>query len=145
MTLFIPLRRNNMGYTHYFTIKEEPPKEMQDKVLRAAKAIVDYAKTELGLAIDDLSDTIININGTPPEDYETFYVDFTELGFGFCKTNLRPYDQVVVAILMAMDTIMGDYVDVSSDGHSKDWQAGQALACEALGTAIDLPSSIPTY
>jgi hypothetical protein len=134
-----------MGYTHYFTIKEEPPKEMQDKVLRAAKAIVGYAKTELGLAIDDLSGTIININGTPPEDYETFYVDFTELGFGFCKTNLRPYDQVVVAILMAMDTIMGDYVDVSSDGHSKDWQAGQALACEALGTAIDLPSSIPTY
>jgi hypothetical protein len=134
-----------MGYTHYFTIKEVPPQEAQDKVLRAAKAIVDYAKTELGLAIEDLSDTVININGAPPEDYETFYVDFSELGFGFCKTNLRPYDQVVVAILMAMDTIMGDYVDVSSDGHSKDWQAGQALACEALGTAIDLPSSIPTY
>jgi hypothetical protein len=135
-----------MGYTHYFTIKEVPPQEAQDKVLRAAKAIVDYAKTELGLAIEDLSDTVININGAPPDDYETFYVDFSELGFEFCKTNGKPYDIVVVAILCAMGDIVGSYyVDISSDGGPDDWEAGQALACEALNTAIDMPASMPIY
>lgn len=146
-----------MGYTHYFTIKEVPPQELQDNVLRAAKAIVDKAKTELGLAIEDLSDKEIYINSMvspdhetlyiarPSSDCETFYVDFNRPGFGFCKTNLKPYDAVVVAILCAMDAIMGDYVDIGSDGDTRDWQKGQALAIDALSAAIDLPDSIPTY
>jgi hypothetical protein len=45
-----------------------------------------------------------------------------------------------------MGDIVGSYyVDISSDGGPDDWEAGQALACEALNTAIDMPASMPIY
>jgi hypothetical protein len=132
-----------MGYSHYFTIKTVPPQEVWDQFVEATQDIVKYAK-ENGIALDDRSkDNVIDINGLGAESHENLLIDPDYLGFEFCKTNGKPYDIVVVAVLSAMSDIVGNYyVEIGSDGNPGDWTAGLALATNALGYAIPLPEGV---
>ena len=129
-----------MGYTHYFTVKSRIPAEPWAQFLEAAQDIIKLAK-EQGIKLRDSSTkSIVHINGAAPEDYEDLDIDRTMMGFQFCKTNERPYDVVVVAILCALSDIVGSYyVEVSSDGGPPDWVAGQKLASAALQYNMELP------
>ena len=70
---------------------------------------------------------VIALNGMVPDDYESFvldkkprtpYADRHEPAAlsGFCKTEYRKYDSVVVSILAAARSIAPDAITVSSDG-----------------------------
>ena len=70
---------------------------------------------------------LIGLNGKRPHDYESFvlgkepptpYADCQEASAvsGFCKTEYRPYDPVVVSILHVARTVAPDAIEVRSDG-----------------------------
>ncbi len=70
---------------------------------------------------------VISLNGKRPDDYESFVLEKeprTVLAdrrdpnalSGFCKTEYRPYDAVVVSILHVARTVAPDAIAVSSDG-----------------------------
>jgi hypothetical protein len=44
--------------------------------------------------------------------------------FQFCKTNGKPYDKFVTAILIIADNIAPGAIVVKSDGDAGDWQDG---------------------
>lgn len=61
----------------------------------------------------------------------------------FCKTARKPYDVAVTAIGCCLESIWPNYFEFTSDGHLNDWQAGLALARQALpskGNQLDAPA-----
>lgn len=77
-----------------------------------------------------LTKHVIALNGKVPFDYESFVLDKaprTPLAdrqnpdalTGFCKTEYRPYDAVVVSILAVARQVAPEAITVSSDGGDK--------------------------
>lgn len=119
-----------MGYTHYWTTKSEPLPSDWQKFFEGAIAIIETAK-EAGIDLEDNSDKagwVININGVGANAHEVFVLDSgDELGFNFCKTAEKPYDAVVTAILIHAKTILGDAIEIKSDGNWDEWDSGKVL------------------
>ena len=76
-----------------------------------------------------LSKHLIALNGRRPDDYESFvlgkeppppppYRQESDALSGFCKTEYRPYDAVVVSILAVAQKVAPGAIVVSSDGGS---------------------------
>jgi len=75
-----------------------------------------------------LNQFLISLNGKPPHDYESFVLGkepptlFADrqgadaCTGGFCQTEYRPYDAVVVSILHVARTVAPDAIEVRSDG-----------------------------
>jgi hypothetical protein len=125
-----------VGYTHYF-----PGLQATAEVIADARLIIDASGVIIcgprgqGLPIMDETEGI-RLNGfeAAGEAYETFHLRGTQdpkyPGMSeFCKTENRPYDEVVTAILIAaavraMDTAAGAF---TSDGDWDNWAAGVEL------------------
>ena len=116
-----------MGYTHYWTIKEELSADAFAKLQEGIKAIIQTAN-EAGISISDEStDGTIAFNGIGANSHETFVIRVGDTGFNFCKTAEKPYDAVVTASLILLKKELGLEVLISSDGRWIDWQGGQLL------------------
>ena len=74
-----------------------------------------------------LNKYLISFNGRRPHDYESFLLakepltPFTDRQdadalTGFCKTEYRPYDAVVVSVLAVARAVAPEAIEVSSDG-----------------------------
>jgi hypothetical protein len=66
------------------------------------------------------------------------------LGFNFCKTAGKPYDEVVTAcLLVARDHFPEDILSIDSDGSwsDGDWQEGTKLYTTVLGRPARNPMS----
>lgn len=152
-----------MGYTHYFTFKT--PKRGTAKQTNAAftKAINACQSLVYAYNATRTDETRLagytahtkpgaygglNFNGTGDLGHETFVIreHYKEnVGFNFCKTNQKPYDDVVVACLCILHHYLGENVQVESDGSSIDWIAGLELARKMLkDRSIKMPSGIRT-
>lgn len=118
-----------MGYTHYWTNQQFSSDEI-DEVLKLASAVIDATDIPVGDGMGEGEPEIdragICLNGADDNDCEPFHVDFTSDRMDFCKTANRPYDTVVVAILMAIKQVVPSF-DWSSDGEVEDHAAGKAL------------------
>lgn len=139
-----------MGYSHYFKtgtlVFDEP-------FLADVRAIVREADAE-GIALSgdpygveprppEVGPEGIVINGLGPESCEPLVL---EPGGGaardFCKTNRRPYDAVVGAILMRVAESRPD-ADVESDGSFLlDWEAARRLFAAALDREGPCPARV---
>lgn len=62
--------------------------------------------------------------------------------FEFCKTARKPYDLVVVACLIILQSHLKGSVVVSSDGSESDWTDGQKLAESVVKRKLDIPKGI---
>ena len=131
-----------MGYTHYWAIKDKPMPAQWDKVLSAKNDITQYVITNYDIPLEDHSTTsCIHLNGVGQDSCETFFLEPEIKDFNCCKTNGRPYDKVVVAILIAVKCILGAKFDASSDGSPDDWQDGlklAQLACPSLNLSMPI-------
>lgn len=124
-----------MGYTHYFAGLRATPEVIEDaRRIIAASSVTICGPKGQGLPILNEAEGI-RLNGfeAAGEAYETFHLRGTEdpkhPGTAwFCKTENRPYDEVVTAILIAaaVRTMAGDS-GVRSDGEWDDWSAGVDL------------------
>lgn len=113
------------GYTHYWEIKAAPtPAEWTalmaatKKILAAAKRVKIVVRGGLGTGVPEVKADGIWLNGDSKtgDDHETFSLEPVVSKFEFCKTAEKPYDAVVVSILAAAKEILGDKIEVRSDG-----------------------------
>lgn len=134
-----------MGYTHYWRLANiSQHSKRWSRAVSDMTAITRKSPVPLGGAAGlnkpAISSTEILFNGDAKtgHDFETFYFP-GEIGFNFTKTNQKPYDVVVTACLAVAKDVLGDAIDVSSDGDASDWDAGVELAKQVLGREIQNP------
>ena len=130
-----------MGYSHYFPGLTATPEVIDDarKIIEASPVTICGPKGQ-GLPILDEAEGI-RLNGfrAAGEACETFHLRGTKEPhypdmWTFCKTEQKPYDEVVTAILIAaavraLDLTTGS---VRSDGQWDNWAAGVALFEQAV-------------
>lgn len=135
-----------MGYTHYIDrpIDNAGTPEQFGRLALDAKRIIEQAQADGirvrggdGFGEPEFNEAFFSINGDGSAfidgrdlAHETFYwagqPEHKEwrVGeptyFNFCKTNHKPYDAVVTAILIRAKVIYGDSVQIGSDG---DWES----------------------
>ena len=116
-----------MGYTHYWTFEKPLSQGVFDAVRDRVKAIVETAR-EAGISQEtDFGIGHVAINGQGAGAHETFSIHVGDNGFNFCKTNEKPYDSVVTAILILLKNEIGADITVTSDGTWDDWEGGRLL------------------
>lgn len=125
-----------MGYTHYFPRLTATPEVIEEarKIIAATSVTICGPKGQ-GLPVLNETDGIV-LNGfrVAGEAYETFHLRGTKEPhypdmWTFCKTEQKPYDEVVTAILIAaavraMDSTVTAF---RTDGRWDNWAAGVAL------------------
>jgi hypothetical protein len=130
-----------VGYSHYFPGLTATPEVIDDarKIIEASPVTICGPKGQ-GLPILDEAEGI-RLNGfrAAGEACETFHLRGTKEPhypdmWTFCKTEQKPYDEVVTAILIAaavraLDLTTGS---VRSDGQWDNWAAGVALFEQAV-------------
>ena len=146
-----------MGYTHSWTRNESLmfPEDVRDfyaEFTRLAVQVIQTAEQQ-GIKLADPSGEhlgawrvdgdSVRLNGYGEDSHESFVwekvcpepQDWVKDGgyFDFCKTNRKPYDVVVTALLLAVRESYGDAVRISSDGGFFDWKDGVRLFEEATG------------
>lgn len=130
-----------MGYTHYFPDLTATAEVIADaKLIIAASGVTICGPSGQGLPImNEVQGIRLNGFEAAGEDYETFHLRGTEdpkyPGMSvFCKTEHRPYDVVVTAILIsaAVRALQSTAGAVKSDGRWDNWAAGVELFEKAV-------------
>ena len=123
-----------MGYTHYWTIKQEITPAQFKEWTEGVKVIVETAieagiplGNGLGFDAPNIDETLVALNGVGAGGHETFGIRLGDEGFDFCKTAEKPYDAVVTASLIHAKKIFGDAIEIKSDGNWDDWDSGKVL------------------
>ncbi len=119
-----------MGYTHYWETQTDVT-GIQDHPLQVIRQIVDraYQAGIIQRECDDpeppiVTSKAIQFNGVGAWGHETFFFSVDKADFQFCKTGAKPYDTVVMQVLIALKHGLGDKIRISSDGDfKKEWQA----------------------
>lgn len=115
-----------MGFTRYW---ENLRKPIDEETLETIKNIIDIAKKEydIDIEIKSLTNELVMLNGDESKglDHEDFVIDLKS-GFNFCKTNEKPYDIVVNAILKLLES-KGKIHDVEKDDDSEEEKAEELL------------------
>ena len=115
-----------MGFTRYW---ENSKNLIDDKTLETIKNIIDIAKQDYDIDIDvkALTNMYIKLNGDESKDleHEDFVINLTP-GFNFCKTNEKPYDIVVNAILKLLESTNKIH-DVEKDDDNEEEKAKELL------------------
>lgn len=123
-----------MGYTHYWDrrnveISDESWEAFSEdcrKIFAKHAGIICY-EHDTPDAKPAIAPDHIRFNGEGTLGYETFVFErhfipksrgstVSDLIFSFCKTALRPYDEVVVDVLSCAKERFGDIITISSDG-----------------------------
>jgi hypothetical protein len=131
----------SMGYTHYWKqTRNLTPAEMED-IAGVIHKINDSTDVLIcgwnGEGEPDLGPDLIRFNGPGDEGHETFYIGPDKISFAYCKTERKPYDIVVTALLTVLAADYG--FGVSSDGNLGDWEHGVRLASKAMGKVYRNP------
>lgn len=134
-----------MGYTHYWTHNEKFTPAEWVTIAADVETILKTAVAD-GLKLGDgfgenaiepratIGKNGISFNGLDEDSLETFGIGPEPQGWDFCKTERKPYDVAVTAILAYLESAHPDKFSVGSDGDKEDWQPGIALLKKALGT-----------
>ena len=120
-----------MGYTHYWESKGFDPQGWQ-LFTATARKVINLARAD-GIAIagsngtgtPDLTADEVCFNGRDSDSHETAFISRNAGTHEFCKTARKPYDAVVVALLVYGAELGG--LTWSSDGDQPDHEAGYAL------------------
>jgi len=127
-----------MGYTHYWESKKRFTDPQWTKLLRITQAIFAATKTPVQYETNDnrqpeIDPEFIRFNGVENDGHETFVLSRGQIEFDCCKTAYKPYDEIVVAILIAAHDINKEF-SWSSDGDDAPdaFTAGETLYSTAL-------------
>lgn len=126
-----------MGYTHYWNVATKTKPVIRKQMALIADKVIELSRVKIcsgdGNGLHEVTDREIFINGCQEngEDFETFGITFNSGESDFCKTGRRPYDEVVVALLIIAKKL-GIITDWGSDGNSEDHQDGINLCKKAL-------------
>ena len=104
-----------MGFTRYWTFEK-----LDEEKFKNFSSICRSIMDNMNIPLDDIdvSDTLVRFNGVDEYSHETFYFSINKGGFNFCKTNLKPYDEIVCGCLYIAELIFGDDIKISGDSDS---------------------------
>ena len=110
-----------MGYTHYMGHHTAFTDTQWLKLCEFTKAAILATDIPIGDAMGEggepeISDECIHFNGVGEDSYEDFYLSHRKPHSSFCKTERKPYDAVVVAVLLYANEIARDHIASTSDG-----------------------------
>jgi hypothetical protein len=119
------------------------------KVMMTAREVINSLPKDMimggngtGYPITNKDEICFNGNEIDDQYHETFHITKAKYAdFNFCKTASKPYDVAVVAVLCLVEHIAPGVLNIGSDGNSKDWAAGLALA-QKIVPEVKLPSHI---
>ena len=113
-----------MGYTHYFQLHEEIDPMLWGTFTFHVKELINEA---WDIATEgEINEEVLVLNGVGAESHETLFMSRTNTKWEFCKTNRKPYDELVTAILI-LARYMFPSISVSSDGTWEEWREGREL------------------
>src|SRR5215470_15103589 len=125
------------GYSHYWTWRSPPDERTLRLAVADMRRLADARHAILEVDAHELS---IELNGLGDDAHETFVFPGRS-GFNFVKTDGKPYDEVVVACLVAAQArFPASVLEVRSDGEAEDWEAGRALHAQVLGAPVPAPA-----
>ncbi len=146
-----------MGYTHSWYRVAAFPVDPWAAFVEDAKAIVSEVSRR-GIALADeygdegtapvVGGIIVRFNGMGPAAHESFRMERFfcgppsrvrhDLFFDWCKTQRKPYDLAVTALLVAAKRRFGSLIVVQSDGGETEWVPARALCRSILGAGADV-------
>lgn len=126
-----------MGFTRYWRVRPGVEGEGLLRPLPDMRRILAFAESQ-GTAESGTECEIFCFNGVGDEALEPFFwppEDQDDDGWlwGFCKTDLKPYDVVVAACLQAVRDHLGEAAEISADAGPKAWVDGARLFASVLG------------
>lgn len=145
-----------MGYTHYYRREERLDEETFKLFAKDVKRIMQMAKTlKIRLAGAGgevktkpiVEDDLICFNGYRSKAHETLLISRIKtrrnldsgdaLIFDFCKTARKPYDKIVVAVLVAFKHHFPNS-RISSDGDEEAFELGKNICQLLFGYGNDM-------
>ena len=129
---------DRMGYSHSWSHDTEIPAATWTQIAGDARRLAaDFRPALSELQIDD---DWITFNGAPPKDFETFGLSRRPQHV-WCKTNHRPYDRLVCAVLSVAKQHY-PALEVRSDALFEGlaiWPDAARWASRVLGRHVPLP------
>jgi hypothetical protein len=134
-----------MGYTHYW---ESYAMTIPDEAVTVIKALLAkaYADGVVQLEYDDPRPPVvtaeeIRFNGVGENGHETFHFNVHDelrswdgTPFDFCKTARKPYDALVMRVLIVLKYHLQDRLQVRSDGgFTEEWQQARDAMRDEYG------------
>lgn len=122
-----------MGFTRYYTIHKKLNSEDFSKFSKDSESICKWISKSYGHKIagwnghgdPEFTDELVSFNGRQfidtDESHETFEISIKSSGFNFTKTQLKPYDKHVFAVLYIAHHYFGDSIEVSCDGEGDEY------------------------
>lgn len=110
-----------MGYTHYWKQHRDFTDEEWADICAFANEVIHKSGVAIagwdGFGFPEITGETIDLNGTDEESLENFSLDRKVIDYStiFCKTARKPYDVVVVAILIYVSKRC-DCLDIWTDG-----------------------------
>ena len=140
-------------YTHYYTINTKKISQARwDRVCETLNTVVyEYGQLHGGISGYSAHSkpgkySGMYFNGSREKGHEPFILR-AEIGkqvpSNFCKTDRKPYDLLVTAVLSLLQLEFGEaVVKVGSDGDYPDWVAGAEFASKVLGIRVPVPVGV---
>ena len=124
-----------MGYTHYWRQYDGFNSDKWDTLVQHSLYLQAAVYSSAKLADVEMSDFQISFNGVSPQNHETFTLDRAmpppnltdrlpekDHFFSFCKTAQKPYDLMVMCVLLVANDLEPDVITYATDGAESDWQ-----------------------
>lgn len=129
-----------MGFTRYYTVNSDNDSFNFD-FLREVKELFELAQNKYQIELTsyghgrtpEITNARICVNGVGSLAHEDFLIDLKHPRDDFCKTNRKPYDAVVQALLILAEKA-GYVTDVRSDGDNPETDA----ICDELLSEVAL-------
>lgn len=106
-----------MGFTRYWEFKTLDSEKFKDFSLMS-KLLID----SMNIPVEDviINETQVRFNGVGEDGHETFNFSLNKPDFNFCKTNVKPYDELVCGCLYIAKLLFGDDIRINQDCDPSD-------------------------
>lgn len=101
-----------MGFTRYWEFKNLDTEKFKE-FSKTCQILID----DMNIPLEDVtvSERQVRFNGVDEDGHETFNFCLKKNEFNFCKTDTKPYDEVVCGCLYIAKLIFGDNIRVNQD------------------------------
>jgi len=106
-----------MGFTRYWDFEKLDEEKFKD-FSSTCQILIDV----INIPLEDIiiNERQVRFNGVDEDGHETFNFNLDKSGFNFCKTNTKPYDEVVCGCLYVAKLIFGDSIRLNQDCDPSD-------------------------